>query len=78
MLSKNKVFGNKIIILVTTTEEGRTKDGKIINKEEIKDGKIIKGIDKIEMASLAKNSITKMVIIEIIITEIIEIGKEGK
>jgi hypothetical protein len=56
MLSKNKVFDNQIIILITTTEEGRTKDGKIINKEGIKDAQIIEGIDKIEMANLAKNA----------------------
>jgi hypothetical protein len=37
-----------------TTKEGRAKDGKIIDKEEIKDGKIIEGIDKIEMASYSK------------------------
>jgi hypothetical protein len=36
------------------TEEGRAKDGEIIDKEGIKDGKIIKGIEKIEMANLTK------------------------
>ncbi len=66
-LSKNKVFGSQIIILITTTENGRAKDGEIINKEGIKDAQIIEGIDKIEMASLAKMCITK----------IMEIGKEG-
>jgi pimeloyl-CoA synthetase len=76
-LSNNKKFNNQIIILVTTTEEGRTKDGKIIDKEGIKDEKIIKGIEKIEMASLAEMGITKMVIVEIITTKIMEIGKEG-
>ncbi len=55
-----------------TTKERRMKDGKIIDKEKIKDGKIIEGINKIEMASL-----TKMGIIEIIITKIMEIDKEG-
>jgi hypothetical protein len=60
-----------------TTEEGRAKDGEIIDKEEIKDGRIIEGIDKIKMVSLTKISITEMLIIEIIITEIMEIGKEG-
>jgi hypothetical protein len=54
MLSKNKVFDNQIIILTTTSKEGRVKDGKIIDKEIIKDGKIIEGIDKIKMANLAK------------------------
>jgi hypothetical protein len=53
-------------------EEGRAKDGKIIDKEGIKDGKIIKGIDKIEMASLAEMGITKIITIEIM-----EIGKKG-
>ncbi len=37
-----------------TTKEGKAKDGEIIDKEEIKDGKTIKGIDKIEMASYSK------------------------
>jgi hypothetical protein len=41
MLSKNKVFDNQIIILATTSKEGRTKDGEIIDKEGIKDCKII-------------------------------------
>ncbi len=54
------------------TKERRMKDGKIIDKEKIKDGKIIEGINKIEMASL-----TKMGIIEITITKIMEIDKEG-
>lgn len=66
-LNKNKIINNQIIILFTTIEEGKAKDGKIIDKEEIKDGKIIKGVDKIEMASLA----------EMGIIEIMEIGKEG-
>jgi hypothetical protein len=49
-----------------TTEEGK-----------VKDGKIIKGINKIEMASLAKMGIIETTIIEIIITKIMEIDKEG-
>jgi hypothetical protein len=54
------------------TEEGKTKDDEIIDKEGIKDGKIIKGINKIEMVNLAK-----LGIIEIITIEIMEIDKEG-
>jgi hypothetical protein len=38
-LSKKKVFHNQIIILTTTIEKGRAKDGEIIDKEGIKDGK---------------------------------------
>jgi hypothetical protein len=49
-----------------------SEDGEIIDKDIIKDGKIIKGIDKIKMASLAKVAIT-----EIITTKIMEINKEG-
>jgi hypothetical protein len=42
MLSKTKVFGNHIIIiLVMITKDGRTKDGETINRDGIKDGKII-------------------------------------
>jgi hypothetical protein len=37
-----------------TTKAGKAKDNEIIDKEEIKDGKIIKGIDKIEMANYLK------------------------
>jgi hypothetical protein len=37
-----------------TIEERRANNGEIIDKEEIKDGKIIEGINKIEMASLTK------------------------
>jgi hypothetical protein len=40
------------------TKDGRAKDGKRINKDGIKDGKIIEVINKIEMASLVKMSIT--------------------
>jgi hypothetical protein len=48
------------------TKEGRAKDGEITDKERIKDGKIIKGINKIEMTNLTK----------ILITKIMEIHKE--
>jgi hypothetical protein len=68
MLYKNKIFDSQIIILATTTKEGRAKDGEIIDKEEIKDGKIIEGIDKIKMANLVKMGITKIIIIEIMET----------
>jgi hypothetical protein len=77
MLNKNKFFDNQIIILTTTTKEGITKDGEIIDKEGIKDGKIIEGINKIKLANLAKMGITKMIIAEIITTKIKEISKEG-
>jgi hypothetical protein len=59
------------------TKEGRAKDGEIIGKEGIKDGKIIKHIDKIKMPTLVEMGITKMVIAKIITIEIMEIGKEG-
>lgn len=72
MLYKNKIFDSQIIILATTTKERRAKDGEIIDKEEIKDGKLIKGIDKIKMASLVKMGITKIIIIEIM-----EMAKRG-
>jgi len=52
-------------------EEGRAKDGKIINKEGIKDGKIIEGINKIKMVNPIK-----MGIIEMVIIKIMDIGKE--
>jgi hypothetical protein len=42
----------------------------------MKDGKIIEVIDKIKMASLVKMAITKMAIIGIITTKIMEIIKE--
>jgi hypothetical protein len=35
-----------------TTKKGKVKDGVIIDKKEIKDGKTIKGINKIEMYNL--------------------------
>ncbi len=44
------------------TENERTKDGETIDRDGIKDGKIIKVIDKIEMANLAKMDITKTTI----------------
>jgi len=55
-----------------TIEEGKIKDDKIIDKKEIKDGKIIEGINKIVMDNPVDPGITKMVIIEII-----EVNKEG-
>ncbi len=48
------------------TEERRANDGKITNKEGIKDGKIIEGINKIEMANP----------IEMVIMGIMEINNE--
>jgi len=45
-------------------EEQRIRDGEITNKEGIKDGKIIEGIDKIEMANPTKMGITEMVEID--------------
>jgi hypothetical protein len=54
------------------TEERRAKDGKITDKEGIKDGKFIEGINKIMMANL-----TEMGITEILIIEIVEISKEA-
>jgi hypothetical protein len=72
MLSKNEVLGSQIrIILTMITKKGKAKDGETINKDRMKDGKIIKVIDKIKMASLVEMGITK-----IIITEIMEISKE--
>jgi hypothetical protein len=46
------------------TEEGKTKDGKITDKEGIKDGKIIEGINKIVMANLTEMGITEILINE--------------
>jgi hypothetical protein len=59
------------------TKEQKTKDGEIIDKEGIKDGKIIKDINKIKMANLVEMGIIKMTITGIITTEMMEIGKEG-
>ncbi len=59
------------------TKDERAKDGNTIDREEIKDGKIIEVIDKIKMASLAEMGITGMIIIRIITIEIMEISNEG-
>lgn len=76
-LSKNKVFGSWIIIILDMIiEEGRAKDGKTITKDGMKDGKIIEVINMIKMASLVKMGITKTTIIGIITIEIMEINKE--
>ncbi len=53
-------------------KERKAKDYEIIDKEGIKDGKIVEGIDKIAMANL-----TEMGITEILIIEIVEIGNEA-
>jgi len=58
-----------IFILIMTTEEGKVKDGEIIDKKKIKDGKTIKGINKIEMYNLANLVITKMAITKIVISK---------
>jgi hypothetical protein len=58
-------------------EERKAKDGKTIDMDKIKDGKIFQDIDKIEMANLVEMGITKMAIIGISTIEIMEIGKEG-
>jgi hypothetical protein len=42
------------------TKERKAKDGEIIDKEGIKDGKIIKGINKIKMANLVEMGIIKI------------------
>jgi hypothetical protein len=55
-----------------TTKEGKVKDGEIIDKKEINDGKKIKGINKIMMDNLVDLGITEMVTIEIM-----EVSKEG-
>jgi hypothetical protein len=59
------------------TKDERAKDGNTIDREEIKDGKIIEVIDKIKMASLAEMGITGTIIIRIITIEIMEISNEG-
>jgi hypothetical protein len=43
-----------------------------LTRKKSRDGKIIEGIDKIEMASLVERGITKIIIIEIM-----EINKKG-
>jgi hypothetical protein len=58
------------------TEEGRAKHGETITKDGMKDGKIIKVINKIKMANLVEIGITKTIITGIITTEIMEISKE--
>jgi len=59
------------------TKDERAKDGNTIDRDEIKDGKIIEVIDKIKMASLAEMGITGTIIIRIITIEIMEISNEG-
>jgi hypothetical protein len=59
------------------TKDRRTKDGETIDRDGIKDGKIIKVINKIKMVNLVKMGITGTIIKGIIITKIMEIGKEG-
>jgi hypothetical protein len=54
------------------TKEGRAKDGKIIDNNRMKDGKIIKVIDKNKMASLVEMAITEMDITKIITTKRME------
>ncbi len=71
-LSKNKIINNQIIILTMTTKEGKIKDGEVIDKKEIKDGKTIEGINKIMMDNVVNLGITKMVTIKIM-----EVSKEG-
>jgi hypothetical protein len=44
------------------TKDKKAKDGKTIDRDKIKDGKIIKVIDKIEMASLTKMGIAETTI----------------
>jgi hypothetical protein len=53
------------------TKNEKAKDGEIIDKDGMKDGKIIEVIDKINMANLVEMGVTG-----IITTEIMEIGKE--
>jgi hypothetical protein len=55
-----------------TTKEGKIKDGEVIDKKEIKDGKTIEGINKIMMDNVVNLGITKMVTIKIM-----EVSKEG-
>jgi hypothetical protein len=57
-------------------EEGKAKDGETITNDGMKDGKIIKVINKIKMVSLIEMAITKMAISGIITTKIMEISKE--
>ncbi len=64
-------------MLVMITEDKKAKDGEIINKDGIKDGKIIKVIDKIKMTKLVEMHITGTTITWIITIKIMEIDKEG-
>lgn len=48
-LNSKFFINNQIIILIMTIKEGKVKDGEIFNKKKIKDGQIIKGINKIVM-----------------------------
>jgi hypothetical protein len=66
-----------MIIIAMIIKDERTKDGERIDRYGIKDGKIITVINKIKMASIVKMGITKMAIIGIITTKIMEIGMEG-
>jgi hypothetical protein len=59
------------------TKDRKAKDGETINRDEIKDGKIIEVINKIKMVNLVEMGISIMIITQIIITEIMEIDKEG-
>jgi hypothetical protein len=60
-----------------TIEEGKIKHSEIINKKKIKDGETIKGIGKIKMDNLVDLGIIETTITEIVIIEIMEVGKEG-
>jgi hypothetical protein len=44
------------------TKDKKAKDGETVDRDKIKDGKIIKVIDKIEMASLTKMGIPETTI----------------
>jgi hypothetical protein len=59
------------------TKDEKAKDGETIDRDKIKDGKIIDVINKLEMGNLAKMGITRMTIIGIITTKIMKIGHEG-
>lgn len=70
-------INNQIIILIMTTEEGKVKDGEKYNKKEIKDGQIIKGINKIVMDNSTDLGRTEMVITKMVTIKIMEVRKEG-
>ncbi len=76
-LSKSKIIDSWIIILLMTIEEGKIKDGDIIDKKEIKDGETIKGIGMIKMDNQVDLRIIEITLTEIVIIEITEVGKEG-